>query len=212
MTEVDYAARLRNMLAEDPVHKDFERGHNRWGDYAIEQSEIQQRERDARHAQGIYTPEPETPTPPRQTVPAYLPSSRGPPPGQWSRGPPRYSRRRGPSRSPPRYSRRRSPSRYSRRRSPSRSPSRYSPPRRSPSVNSFGRRLSYSPPRQSRRAVSRRPRRNGSVNSFGRNMSYVPPRAARRPRFFNNATGTYRVRPRFFNNASGQYLTPPSPV
>jgi hypothetical protein len=43
-------------------------------------------------------------------------------------------------------------------------------------------------------------------------MSYVPPRAARRPRFFNNATGTYRVRPRFFNNASGQYLTPPSPV
>ena len=245
--KVDYAAQLRNMMARDPVHQAFERGDKAWGNYAVEQNEIQEHERDARHAQGIYTPEEQTPAPPRETVPAYLPYARrlplrrGPPPGQWSRGPPRYSRRRSPSRTPPRYSRRRSPShtpprysrrrspsrtpprysrrrspshtppRYSRRRSPSHTPPRYSPRRRSRSVNSFGRRLSYSPPRQSRRLYLS-PRRNGSVNSFGRNMSYVPPRAVRRPRFFNNATSTYRVRPRFFNNASGTYLTPPSPV
>ena len=206
--KVDYAAQLRNMMARDPVHQAFERGDKAWGNYAVEQNEIQEHERDARHAQGIYTPEEQTPAPPRETVPAYLPYARrlplrrGPPPGQWSRGPPRYSRRRSPSRTPPRYSRRRSPSR---------TPPRYSPRRRSRSVNSFGRRLSYSPPRQSRRLYLS-PRRNGSVNSFGRNMSYVPPRAVRRPRFFNNATSTYRVRPRFFNNASGTYLTPPSPV
>ena len=159
---------------------------------------------------------------PRETVPAYLPPRRAPSPRrraapappqrrpfgfqprgyrqgpnsvpQWLRAPPPgYSRRRSPSRSPPRYySRRRSPSRsppryYSRRRSPSRSPSRgrYSR-RRSPS---------RSPPRYSRR---RSPSRARSVNSFGRRLSYSPPRrtnTARRgrgPRFFNQATGTYR--------------------
>lgn len=193
---------LRKYYESDPVLQGFEDGTLTWGDYALQEEE---REQKARHARGEYTPRATPPgSPPRQTVPAYLPQRRAPSPQrrgpykfgfqprgyrqgadsvqQWLRSPPGYSRR-SPSRSPPRhYSRRRSPSRgrnnrYSRRRSPSRSPSR----------GRYSRRRSHS--------------RARSVNSFGRRLSYSPPRRTntrrrgRGPRFFDEITRTYKTPP-----------------
>ena len=203
---------LRKHFESDPVLQGFEDGTLSWGNHMQQEEDSLESERAARHARGEYTPRAVSPESlPRETVPAYLPPRRAPSPRrraapappqrrpfgfqprgyrqgpnsvpQWLRAPPPgYSRRRSPSRSPPRYY-----SRNSRRRSPSRSPSRYSR-RRSPSRSS-------SRGRSSRRRSHSRAR---SVNSFGRRLSYSPPRrtnTARRgrgPRFFNQATGTYR--------------------
>ena len=203
---------LRKHFESDPVLQGFKDGTLSWGNHMQQEEDRLESERAARHARGEYTPRAVSPESlPRETVPAYLPPRRAPSPRrraapappqrrpfgfqprgyrqgpnsvpQWLRAPPPgYSRRRSPSRSPPRYY-----SRNSRRRSPSRSPSRYSR-RRSPSRSS-------SRGRSSRRRSHSRAR---SVNSFGRRLSYSPPRrtnTARRgrgPRFFNQATGTYR--------------------
>jgi len=225
---------IRKHFESDPVLQGFEKGTLSWGNHMQDEEDRLERERAARHARGEYTPRATPPgSPPRETVPAYLPPRRAPSPQrrpqkfgfqprgyrqgpnhvpQWLRAPPPgYSRRRSPSRSPPRYySRRRSPSgsppRYSRRRSPSRSPPRYSrrrSPSRSPSRgrnNRYSRRRSpsRSPSRGRSSRYSRRRSPSRSVNSFGRRLSYSPPRrtnTARRgrgPRFFNQATGTYR--------------------
>ena len=224
---------LRKHFESDPVLQGFEDGTLSWGNHMQQEEDRLESERTARHARGVYTPRAVSPdSPPRQTVPAYLPARgqtrraapappqrrpfgfqpRGYRQGpnsvpQWLRAPPPgYSRRRSPSRSPPRYySRRRSPSRsppryYSRRRSPSRSPSRGRYSRRSPSRSPPRYSRRRSPSRSSSRGRSRRRShsRARSVNSFGRRLSYSPPRrtnTARRgrgPRFFNQATGTYR--------------------
>ena len=180
---------LRKLYAADPDFELLNEGMP-WGRLQAEHNE----KREERHARGEYSPKVEAPpSPPRQSVSAYLPPRRPYNPGYrqpyrgpqqvgapqrvgapqaWLRVPPStynrraYSpRRRSPS--PRRRSPRRSPS--PRRRSPS--PRRRSPsPRRSPPR--YSRR---SPPRYSRRSPS--PRRGtrrspsgspSSVNSFGR--------------------------------------------
>lgn len=178
---------LRKLYAADPDFELLNEGMP-WGRLQAEHNE----KREERHARGEYSPKVEAPpSPPRQSVSAYLPPRRPPSQGYrqpyrgpqaWLRVPPSsynrraYSpRRRSPSprrRSP--SPRRRSPSPRRRSPSPRRSPPRYSrrsPPRysrRSPSPR-------RSPPRYSRRSPS--PRRGtrrspsgspSSVNSFGR--------------------------------------------
>ena len=177
---------LRKLYAADPDFELLNEGMP-WGRLQAEHNE----KREERHARGEYSPKVEAPpSPPRQSVSAYLPPRRPPSQGYrqpyrgpqrvgapqaWLRVPPSSYNRR--AYSPRRRSpspRRRSPSPRRRSPSPRRSPPRYSrrsPPRysrRSPSPR-------RSPPRYSRRSPS--PRRGtrrspsgspSSVNSFGR--------------------------------------------